>query len=134
MGRQPFPEIKDLLQRCRGLVFPGMEDFGIVPVEAMAAGAPVIAYGKGGALETVINGKTGILFPEQTVESLIQAVQQVESGAVTFDPATLHAHAATFDKSIFKQRIQAFVDDALLASGPAVQRTTLTTVRPALTE
>ncbi|MEN0104806.1 MAG: glycosyltransferase [Pseudomonas sp.] len=134
MGRQPFPEIKDLLQRCRGLIFPGMEDFGIVPVEAMAAGAPVIAYGKGGALETVIHGKTGILFPEQTVASLIQAVQQVESGAVSFDPAALHAHAATFDKSIFKQRIQAFVDDALRGSGPAVQRTTQATARPALTE
>lgn len=109
MGRQPFPVIKDLLQRCRGLVFPGMEDFGIVPVEAMAAGAPVIAYGKGGALETVIHGKTGILFQEQSVDALIRAVQQMESGQFPFVPAVLHEHAATFDKSLFKQRIENFI-------------------------
>ncbi len=135
LGRQPFPEIKDLLQRCRGLVFPGMEDFGIVPVEAMAAGAPVIAYGKGGALETVVDGKTGILFPEQTVESLIEAIQKVENGTVTFDPATLHAHAATFDKSIFKQRISAFVDEALRLNNPALQRSSAPAIaQPALTD
>lgn len=109
MGRQPFPVIKDLLQRCRGLVFPGMEDFGIVPVEAMAAGAPVIAYGKGGALETVIHGKTGILFGEQSVEALMQAVQQLENGEYKFAPVLLHEHAATFDKSVFKQRIKNFI-------------------------
>lgn len=113
MGRQPFPVIKDLLQRCRGLIFPGMEDFGIVPVEAMAAGAPVIAYGKGGALETVIHGKTGIHFHEQTVESLSRAVELMESGAFDFNPELLHEHAATFDKSVFKQQIQSFVSHAL---------------------
>ncbi|WP_089170193.1 glycosyltransferase [Azotobacter chroococcum] len=109
MGRQPFPVIKDLLQRCQGLVFPGMEDFGIVPVEAMAAGAPVIAYGKGGALETVIHGKTGILFKEQSVEALMRAVQQIENGEFKFSPKLLHEHAATFDKNIFKQRIKSFI-------------------------
>lgn len=134
MGRQPFAEIKDLLQRCRGLIFPGMEDFGIVPVEAMAAGAPVIAYGKGGALETVIHGKTGILFPQQSVESLIAAVQQLESGAFTFTPAELHAHAATFDKRIFKQRIAAFVDDALNGTSPQPSRPALATAQPALSD
>lgn len=135
LGRQPFPEIKDLLQRCRGLVFPGMEDFGIVPVEAMAAGAPVIAYGKGGALETVIHGKTGILFKEQTVEALIEAIKQLEDGAFSFDPVALHAHAATFDKSIFKQRVQAFIDDALVGTRPAPSRTVhAAAARPALTE
>ncbi|GAB3371497.1 glycosyltransferase family protein [Azotobacter armeniacus] len=109
MGRQPFPVIKDLLQRCRGLVFPGMEDFGIVPVEAMAAGAPVIAYGKGGALETVIHGKTGILFDEQSVDALMRAVQQMENGEFNFSPTLLHEHAATFDKTIFKQRVKSFI-------------------------
>ncbi|HEX5285591.1 MAG TPA: glycosyltransferase [Polaromonas sp.] len=118
MGRQPFPVIKDLLQRCRGLIFPGMEDFGIVPVEAMAAGAPVIAYGKGGALETVIHGLTGILFHEQTVDALMQAVQQLESGVFTFAPSILHEHAATFDKGIFKQRIKAFIDKTLATPLP----------------
>lgn len=113
MGRQPFPVIKDLLERCRGLIFPGVEDFGIVPVEAMAAGAPVIAYAKGGALETVIHGRTGIHFHEQTVDGLIAAVQQLESGEFIFSPAQLHEHAAGFDKAVFKQNIKAFVDKAL---------------------
>lgn len=113
LGRQPFAVIKDLLQRCRGLIFPGMEDFGIVPVEAMAAGAPVIAYGKGGALETVIHGKTGIHFHEQTVESLIQAVELMEHAAFDFNPELMHAHAATFDKRVFKQQIQSFIDQVL---------------------
>lgn len=134
MGRQPFAEIKDLLQRCRGLVFPGMEDFGIVPVEAMAAGAPVIAYGKGGALETVIHGKTGILFEQQNVESLIAAVQQLEKGAFSFNPAELHAHAATFDKRIFKQRITAFVEAALNGPSAPPARPALNTARPALSD
>jgi glycosyltransferase involved in cell wall biosynthesis len=113
MGRQPFPVIKDLLQRCRGLVFPGMEDFGIVPVEAMAAGAPVIAYAKGGALETVIHGQTGVLFEEQSVDALMAAIQRVEAREFDFSAATLQAHAATFDKAIFKEKIQAFIDNAL---------------------
>jgi len=113
MGRQPFPVIQDLLQRCRGLIFPGTEDFGIVPVEAMAAGAPVIAYGKGGALETVIHGQTGILFHEQTCEALADAVRQLEDGHFSFDPQLLHDHAATFDKAHFQAQISAFIDDAL---------------------
>lgn len=113
MGRQPFPVIKDLLERCKGLIFPGVEDFGIVPVEAMAAGAPVIAYAKGGALETVIHGETGVHFHEQTVEALIAAVEHVESGEFVFSPSRLHEHAACFDKSVFKQKIKAFVDQAL---------------------
>ena len=113
MGRQPFPVIKDLLERCRGLIFPGVEDFGIVPVEAMAAGAPVIAFAKGGALETVIHGHTGVHFHEQSVEALMAAVQQVESGQFVFAPAQLHEHAAGFDKSVFKQKIKNFVDKAL---------------------
>jgi glycosyltransferase involved in cell wall biosynthesis len=113
MGRQPFPVIKDLLERCRGLIFPGVEDFGIVPVEAMAAGAPVIAFAKGGALETVIHGRTGIHFQEQSVDALITAVQQLESGEFVFSPSELHEHAASFDKSVFKQKIKAFVDQAL---------------------
>ena len=113
MGRQPFPIIKDHLQRCRGLIFPGQEDFGIVPVEAMAAGAPVIAFAKGGALETVIDGKTGVLFDEQTQESLIAAIQKIETNAITFDPAVLQAHAATFDKSVFKNKMQDFINSKL---------------------
>jgi len=115
MGRQPFPVIKDLLQRCKGLIFPGMEDFGIVPVEAMAAGAPVIAFAKGGALETVIHGETGVLFHEQTVEALVQAVEAVERGDFTFDPAALHRHTEKFDKAVFLQHMQEAIDAAVAA-------------------
>lgn len=113
MGRQPFDVIRDLLQRCRGLIFPGVEDFGIVPVEAMASGAPVIAYAKGGALETVIDGETGIHFHEQTVEALMDAVGKLERGEVVFDPKVLRCHAEKFSKERFKQQIQQFIDERL---------------------
>jgi glycosyltransferase involved in cell wall biosynthesis len=116
MGRQPFSVIQDLLQRCRGLIFPGLEDFGIVPVEAMAAGAPVIAYGKGGALDTVVHGKTGILFHEQSVDALIEAVGRLESGEFVFSPTDMHQHARGFEMSVFQQRIQTFINDALAAA------------------
>ena len=110
MGRQPFNVIKDLLERCRGLIFPGVEDFGIVPVEAMAAGAPVIAFARGGALETVVDGRTGVHFHEQTIESLIEAVSRVESGQLSFCSTELHSYAAGFDKMVFKKRMKTFIE------------------------
>jgi len=116
MGRQPFNVVKDHLERCKGLVFPGVEDFGIVPVEAMACGAPVIAYGKGGALDTVVHGETGILFEEQTVESLIEAILQIEDGTYTFEPVRLRAHAMKFERLIFRSRFNKFVKEALKKS------------------
>lgn len=95
--------LKDHLARCRALVFPGEEDFGIVPVEAMASGRPVIAYGRGGALETVIDGETGLLFWDGTVEGLIAAVERFEaSGLADADPAALVAHARRFDEAAFR--------------------------------
>lgn len=109
MGRQPFNIVKDHLQRCKGLIFPGVEDFGIVPVEAMAAGAPVIAFARGGALETVVDGRTGVLFSEQTAASLAQAVRRVESGELAFEPAALRAHARGFDTARFKREMLAQV-------------------------
>lgn len=112
LGRQPFHVVKDHLERCRGLVFPGVEDFGIVPVEAMAAGAPVIAYGHGGALDTVVDRQTGLFFSNQDAISLAAVVTKVESREVVFDPVILRAHAEKFDRERFKQKILDFVQAA----------------------
>ncbi len=105
MGRQSFEVVKDHLERCRGLIFPGIEDFGIVPVEAMASGAPVIAYGRGGVLDTVVDGRTGLLFDEQNPSSLMDAVLKIERGEVQFDVRVLRDHAAKFDQQRFKQEL-----------------------------
>jgi glycosyltransferase involved in cell wall biosynthesis len=113
LGRQPFSVIRHHLQTCRALVFPGIEDFGIVPVEAMAAGAPVIAFGRGGVLETVRDGVTGCLFHEQTVDALKAAVVRLESGALRADPRLLHAHAQRFDGVHFQRAMRALIDAAL---------------------
>jgi len=105
LGRQPFSVVKDHLERCKGLIFPGVEDFGIVPVEAMAAGAPVVAYCRGGVLDTVVHGETGLLFEEQSVEALVEAIQLIESGSVSFDPVVLKKHAEKFSTNRFKQQM-----------------------------
>lgn len=112
LGRQTFNVVKDHLQRCKALVFPGLEDFGIVPVEAMAAGAPVIAYGKGGVLDTVIHGKTGILFNDQTAEGLQAAILEMERGCYPFNPEALHNHAMKFDKSMFVEKIKDVIQNS----------------------
>ncbi|MDH4068808.1 MAG: glycosyltransferase [Ignavibacteria bacterium] len=100
-------EMKTLFAGCRALIFPGEEDFGIIPVEAMASGKPVVAYGKGGALETVRDGETGILFAEQTEDSLSAAVRRLCE--TVFDPVLLREHAMRFDRSVFEDRMSAFV-------------------------
>lgn len=111
LGRQPFDVVRFHLERCKALVFPGAEDFGIVPVEAMAAGAPVIAYARGGALDTVIDGKTGIYFHKQDAESLNGAVSQLERGLYSFNPNDLNRHAAEFHEGIFVKKIKDIITD-----------------------
>lgn len=101
LGRQPFSVLKDHYERCRGFIFPGIEDFGITPVEAMAAGAPVIALAKGGALETVVDSETGVFFQEQTVESLTQAVLDFDRAAEHFSPAACNRNARRFGSESF---------------------------------
>lgn len=98
---------------CRALIFPQEEDFGISAVEAMAAGRPVIAYRGGGALEIVIDGRTGIFFEDQTKESLIGALQKFSS--IDFSPRLIRQHAESFDKELFKKKIRDFVDCSLAA-------------------
>ncbi len=109
-GRLPQPEVVDLVQRCRVFLFPGEEDFGIAPVEAQAAGRPVIAFAGGGALDTVEDGVTGVLFHEQTVEALMAAVDRFEG--LAFDPAVLRARAERFAAPVFRDAIRRWVTAA----------------------
>jgi glycosyltransferase involved in cell wall biosynthesis len=106
LGKVPFPVLKEHMARCKALIFPGEEDFGIVPVEVMASGRPVIAYGRGGILDTVIDGETGLLYPEQTVDALMDAVTRFEeAGLDRMDPAGLVAHAGRFSEAAFREGI-----------------------------
>jgi len=108
-GRVSDEKLRDYYARCRALIFPNEEDFGIVPLEAQAAGAPVIALARGGALETVRNGVTGIHFDEQTPASLIDAIRRFEAGENKFDPDACRANARQFDRSIFFSRMSEFL-------------------------
>jgi glycosyltransferase involved in cell wall biosynthesis len=109
-GRLPDEQLKALMARCRAVVFPAYEDFGIVPVEAMAAGLPVAAYGEGGAAETV-TPQVGAQFKEQTPQALVRALEELDRR--TFDPATLRAHAAQFDIENFRSGYRRAVEEAL---------------------
>ncbi len=109
LGSVSDKELSSFYSRCRALIFPGEEDFGIAPVEAAAAGRPVIAYRKGGALETVIEGETGIFFDEQTPEALVAAIRRFEK--IDFSSQKIREHAASFDKEIFKKKIKEFVQE-----------------------
>jgi glycosyltransferase involved in cell wall biosynthesis len=115
LGRASDEVVRYNLARCRALVFPGEEDFGIVPVEAMASGRPVIAYARGGALDTVLDGATGVLFKEATIAGLSAAIHRFEKMRHTFDPKTIVRHASTFDKSHFMGRMARLVRQALTA-------------------
>jgi len=119
LGRLDDEEVAGLYARCKALIFPGEEDFGIVPLEANAAGRPVIAYKAGGALDTVIDGVTGYFFDAPTVESLMDAMRRMEAGARVFDPAAIRAHAMKFGTEVFKERFGAFVTDAFKSCNPS---------------
>jgi glycosyltransferase involved in cell wall biosynthesis len=118
LGWQPDVVIRDHLRRCRALIFPGEEDFGIVPVEANACGTPVIAFGRGGATETIIpsTGReqpTGVWFPEQDRECVVDAIQSFAARADEFDPAILRRQAQRFNGRRFKDGLFAYVDSVL---------------------
>ncbi len=110
LGRLPDAQVAQEYARCRALIFPGEEDFGLTPVECMASGRPVVAYGRGGALETVTAGKTGVFFEEQTPEAVMEALQAVATMRVV--PELLQAEAFRFDTSVFAQRMRDFVSRA----------------------
>jgi glycosyltransferase involved in cell wall biosynthesis len=111
LGAQPFDVLRSHYSRCRALVFPGEEDFGMVPVEAMASGRPVIAFGRGGAVETVATGLSGVFFAEQTVESISLAVKEL--GKFEIDPAKIAAHAKRFGKDHFFRKMREHIDRLL---------------------
>ncbi len=106
-------ELASLYAGCTALVFPGEEDFGIVPLEAMASGKGVIAYGKGGALETVQDGLSGVFFYEQTVEALESAVSK--AGQMRFDPEKIRNRALQFSRSIYKDAMKKFIEEKIVA-------------------
>ncbi len=110
LGRVSDAERDLLLSGARALLFPGEEDFGIVPIEAQAGGVPVIAYGVGGATETVIDGRTGVLFGEQSVASLAAAIERFEDLSV--DPAAVRENAARFGRERFRREMAAAIERA----------------------
>lgn len=107
LGRLSDEEVLNYMQSCKAFLFPGEEDFGITPVEAQACGKPVIAFGKGGALETVIDGVTGVHFKEQTVESLSEAVERFER--IDFDINSITENAARFSETRFRKELYAYI-------------------------
>jgi glycosyltransferase involved in cell wall biosynthesis len=114
LGSRSDEEVSALYSRCLALLFPGVEDFGIVPLEAMASGRPVIALGRGGVTETVVppggaEPPTGLFFEPQTVDALVDAIRRFEADPSRFDPKALRARAEAFDRPIFKERIAAYV-------------------------
>jgi glycosyltransferase involved in cell wall biosynthesis len=110
-GRVDDDELLALYAACRAVVHPALDDFGIVPVEALAAGRPVVAFAAGGALDSVRDGETGVLFAEPTAEALVAALDRLER--LTFEPLRLRAAAQRFDLVSFEQRFGAFVESSL---------------------
>jgi glycosyltransferase involved in cell wall biosynthesis len=111
LGRVPDAELAHYYARCRGVVVPGEEDFGIVPLEANAAGRPVVAFGAGGALDTVVERRSGVLFREPTPEALLAAVEACDAAA--WDKAVLRQHAESFSEAQFRTRFLGVLRDAI---------------------
>jgi glycosyltransferase involved in cell wall biosynthesis len=115
LGRQSDESVNRYASRCRALIFPGEEDFGMAPLEINAAGRPVVAYGAGGATETVREGLNGVLFKEQTLESLIEGLEKLESQS--WNPAAIRKNAQRYDVQVFQERLLEF----LCRVSPAMQ-------------
>lgn len=109
LGHQSFSVIQDFYSKCKAFIFPGEEDFGITPIEAQASGKPVIAYAKGGVLETVIPNETGIFFKEQTVEALNGAIEKFELGEHLISVNKCQSNANLFSNEVFKLKISSII-------------------------
>ncbi|HYP85725.1 glycosyltransferase [Variovorax sp.] len=110
LGRVDDKTMAHHFAHCKALLFPGVEDFGIVPLEVMASGRPVIAFAKGGALETVVDGSTGLFFNDQSAEGLMEAIERFEAAKEPIRPDVLQAHARTFDTAVFRSRMAELID------------------------
>ena len=110
LGRTSDEKTAELLSEARALIFPQLEDFGITPLEAMACGVPVIAYKEGGAVETILDGKTGVFFKDQTVESLKKAILEFIKKENKFNRKAIREHAEKFSPSVFDKKIIKFVE------------------------
>jgi glycosyltransferase involved in cell wall biosynthesis len=108
LGFRPDEEVTELLEHCRALLWPGLEDFGITPLEAQAAGRPVVAFAGGGTLEMLKDGDTGVLFPEQTVDSLCAALARLDG--MDFEPERLRRNALRFDTEVFQRQLLGHVE------------------------
>lgn len=109
LGAQKTDVVRKYMAEGKALLFPGEEDFGITPVEAMACGRPVIAYGRGGVLDSVIDGKTGVFFHEQTVEAVKEAI--LKSEKMNFNKKEIRQHTFQFDENEFKNKIKKFIEE-----------------------
>ncbi len=109
IGYQPDEKLKEYMQNAKAFIFAAEEDFGIIPVEALSCGTPVIAFNKGGASETIIDGESGIHFNEQKINSLREAILRFEKSENKFDPVTLNQYAKKFDRSVFEKNITEYV-------------------------
>jgi len=117
-GRVSRSEMVDLMGRCRALLFPGVEDFGIVPVEAMAAGRPVVGFAQGGLVDSVQHGRTGILYPGGELDDLERGILEFEAWEPDFSPAEAVNRAKDFSPDMFKSRWNALIEGAA-ATNPA---------------
>lgn len=113
LGRVPDSKVAQLMSRCRALIHPQVEDFGIAAVEVQAAGRPVIAFHGGGVLETVIEGRTGFIFSEQAVESLCGALDRFEKAAPVLLSQVCRANAKRFSTSLFRTKMLQFLDQTV---------------------
>jgi glycosyltransferase involved in cell wall biosynthesis len=116
--------------RCKALLYPGVEDFGIVPLEVMASGRPVIAMGRGGASETVVDGRTGVFFYEQTVDALVDAIATFEEIAPSFSPEEIRRHALSYSNARFQHELSAFISARISEEGASILRLKPPAVEP----
>ena len=110
LGWQPDDVLRAYYRRARALIFPGIEDFGITPVEAQACGTPVIAYGRGGLCETVVHNKTGVFFYEQHHGALVEAIQDFERHPDYFSAVAIREHALQFSTGVFIDRMKTYLN------------------------